>query len=163
LGIAVARLSQNLLLRLAAPFGGWLVAILLHSLFNALLSMQNGAIALLALCVSWTTWLLVLALVLVAISRDRARIREYLKDEVAAGILSPAQYRVASSAFSASITRLGAFGSGHYWDTRRFYQVCAELAQKKEQLQRFGNERGNTAEVEKLRAELGRLAPVAHA
>jgi len=43
--------------------------------------------------------------------------------------------------------------------TSRFYQVCGELAHKKEQLAKIGDEGGNTAIIAKLRAELQRLAP----
>jgi hypothetical protein len=44
--------------------------------------------------------------------------------------------------------------------TSRFYQVCGELAHKKEQLIKL-DERGNTRIIEQLRSELVALAPVA--
>ena len=42
-----------------------------------------------------------------------------------------------------------------WWRTRRFYQQCAELAYKKHQLHKMGNEGGNVAIVERLRIDLG--------
>jgi hypothetical protein len=45
--------------------------------------------------------------------------------------------------------------------TARFYQVCGELAHKKEQLKKLGDENGNTVIIEKLRTELAALAPQA--
>jgi len=45
--------------------------------------------------------------------------------------------------------------------TSRFYQVVGELAHKKEQLRNHGEESGNSALVQKYRAELSRLAPKA--
>ena len=41
----------------------------------------------------------------------------------------------------------------------RFYQVCGELAHKKEQLSNLGDEHGNTAIIQALRSELLTLAP----
>jgi hypothetical protein len=161
IGIALARLNKRWWLWLVAPFLGWLGAVVLHGTYNALVSSESGAGLLLALCVSWTGWLTILALLLWAITRERARMRLYLRDEVERGAITPAQYEVACSAFTRSMARFGSIGSGAFWQTRRFYQVCAELAQKKEQLQKYGDERGNAAAVEKLRAELTQLAAVA--
>jgi RsiW-degrading membrane proteinase PrsW (M82 family) len=163
LGIAFARLNPNVGIKILAPFGGWLIAVVLHAAFNALLSAENGGAVLLALCVSWLGWLAIFGIMLRAIAGERARAKKFLQDEVQQGVISPAQYRVATAALAPTFTRLGALGSGHFWDTRRFYQVCGELAQKKEQLAKFGDERGNTLLVEKLRAELARLAPLARA
>ncbi len=161
IGIAVARLNTNWFIKIAVMFIGWLMAVALHGTYNALVSTENGAGFIVALCVSWTGWLTVLAVLFWAITRDRARMRLFLRDEVERGAISPAQYEVACSAFTRSMARFGSVGSGSFWQTRRFYQVCAELAQKKEQLQKYGDERGNRAAVEKLRAELAHLASVA--
>ncbi len=161
IGIAFGRLSKKWAVWLCAPILGWMLAVILHGTFNALISSESGAGVILALCVSWLSWLTVLALVLWAITRDRARMRLYLRDEVARGAMTSEQYEVACSAFTRSMARFGAIGSGSFWQTRRFYQVCAELAQKKEQLEKFGGERGNADKIEKLRAELAKLTAVA--
>lgn len=163
IGIAVARLNKPLWIKVLAPIGGWACAVILHGTFNGLLSTASGAGALLALCTSWVGWLAVFAIIVWAIAGERARARRFLQEEVERGVMTPAQFRIATSALAPTFTRLGALGSGHFWDTRRFYQVCGELAQKKEQLEKFGEERGNAAQIEALRAELGRLAMVARA
>lgn len=163
IGIAAARLNKRWALWLIAPFLGWLMAVILHGTYNALVSTESGAGFLLALCLSWTGWLTILALVMWAVTRDRARMRLYLREEVERGAITPAQYAVACSAFTRSMARFGSIGSGSFWQTRRFYQVCAELAQKKEQLAKFGDERGNAKAVETLRAEMTQLAVVAKA
>lgn len=162
-GVALARLGRTPLIKLAAPLGGLVLAIVLHATYNAMLATSSGGGLIFALCLSWFGWLVVLALVLFAIARDRTRARRYLADEVARGSLTRAQYRIASSALSGTFARLGALGSGHYWATRRFYQLCGELAQKKEQLEKYGEERGNAAAVASLRAEMTKLSSVAHA
>ncbi len=162
IGIAVARLNKNVGVKILAPFGGWLIAVILHGTYNGLLSTAN-ALALAAFCVSWIGWVAIFAIIIWAIRRERARAKKFLYDEVERGIISPAQYRIATSALAPTFTRLGAIGSKHFWDTRRFYQVCGELAQKKEQLEKFGEERGNAKIIETLRAELQNLAHVARA
>lgn len=163
IGVAVARLNPNILVKIFAPIGGWACAVLFHAVYNGLLSTASGAGALLAFCVSWVGWIAVFGIVVWSITQERNRARIYLADEVTQGTISPAQFQVATSAFRPTMTRLNAVGSGHYWDTRRFYQVCGELAQKKEQLAKYGEERGNAGRVETLRAELTRLAAVARA
>jgi hypothetical protein len=161
IGLAVARLNPNLLVKITAPILGWAVAVILHGVYNGLLSTAEGGVTLLAFCVSWVGWIAVFAIILWAIRGERARNRKYLADEVNAGILSRRQYELAGSALSPTFTRFSALGSGRYWDTRRFFQVCGELAQKKEQLHKYGEERGNPKRIETLRAELERLAPIA--
>jgi RsiW-degrading membrane proteinase PrsW (M82 family) len=163
IGIAVGRLKKNIPIKLLAPFVGWSIAVILHGTFNGLLAVQSGAGAVLALCISWINWLAVAAIILWAIGRERARAKKFLLEEVQQGFMSPAQYRIATSAIAPTFTRLGALGSGHFWDTRRFYQVCGELAQKKEQLEKFGDEQGNAAAVKALQAELASLATVVRA
>jgi hypothetical protein len=58
---------------------------------------------------------------------------------------------------------LAALTSGTFRSTSRFYQVLGELAHKKEQRSRVGEEKGNTQIIEKLRGELMQLAPQAKA
>jgi hypothetical protein len=49
--------------------------------------------------------------------------------------------------------------TGKFMATGRFYQVCGELAHKKQQLLKVGDESGNNAIVQRYRAELAQLAP----
>jgi len=53
--------------------------------------------------------------------------------------------------------------SGTFRATSRFYQVCGELAHKKEQLAKLGDEGGYMQIIEQLRKELVQLAPQAKA
>ena len=96
--------------------------------------------------------------VLWAINRERSYIRSYLKEELDLGLITPIQYRTASSARSQSGARLAALFSGRYRQTASFYQACAELAHKKNQLLQLGDEGGNADIIDDLRMELGRLS-----
>ena len=56
---------------------------------------------------------------------------------------------------------MAALSGGAYRATDHFYQYLGELAHKKEQLTKFGDERGNAAIIEKLRGNITSLAPQA--
>jgi hypothetical protein len=96
------------------------------------------------------------------IRREQGLLKKQLREEVGKGLLSPAQYSTALSFFQFS-ARMAALSSGTLMSTARFYQVCGELAHKKEQLEKFGDEKGNMRIIQNLRAEMQRLAPQAKA
>jgi hypothetical protein len=96
-----------------------------------------------------------------ALWRESACLKRQLEDEVQAGRMSGDQYRTAGSALAQFGAATSALFQGRYACTIRFYQVCGELAHKKEQLARLGEEGGNRARIEQLQAELASLAPQA--
>ncbi len=163
MGIAIARLNTNLLIRLAAPVAGWALAVILHGTFNGLLSTQNGAGVLLALCISWVGWLAVFAIVIWAIAgetRSRPHIpagRGGTRHPFARPI-PHRHFRARGDAHAFCRVGLGAFlGNPSLLSTLR--GTCT----KKGTLQKYGQERGNAVEIERLRAELSQLASVARA
>jgi hypothetical protein len=89
-------------------------------------------------------------------------LKKYLLEEVTNGSMSQAQFNSAVSFFQFG-ARFAALGSGSLRATSRFYQVCGELAHKKNQLAKFGDEKGNQEIINKLQAELKLLAPQAKA
>jgi hypothetical protein len=89
---------------------------------------------------------------------ERNLLKKHLREEVASGRMTQQQYNTAASFFQAN-AHLSALTSGTFLPTTRFYQVCGELAHKKEQLAKLGDESGNTAIIENLRSELVQLAP----
>ncbi len=149
IGLAVARLRRGWAIKLAAPFLGWCVAVFLHALHNGMATFLGGSFGLggllATLLVDWTGWAAAFGIVIWAIFRERRWMRDYLREEVALGIISPEQYLVASS-IRAQI------GLGLRGRTQRdFYTTCAELVHKKHQLQTLGEERGNSERIAKLR------------
>lgn len=164
IGLAVARLSRNVALKVVAPLAGFALAMFAHSLHNTIAELLPGLEGLAAtVMVDWTGWLGMGAFILWALFREKKWITQELSEEVTLGIISAAQYRVACSAWAQTFTRLGALFSGHFWPTRRFYQLTAELAHKKHQRRTMGEEGGNSLIIERLRAELARLSPSARA
>lgn len=160
IGLAVSRLSRSFFVRWTAPPFGWCLALGFHGLHNTLatLSEQTPALGGLMLLVDWSGWLAMSLLIFILIRREGRLVGTHLKEELDAGRLSPEQYRTASSSWARTGARLRAVFKGRMGATRRFYQVCGELAHKKEQLARLGDEGCNTALVEKLRAELAGLS-----
>ena len=78
------------------------------------------------------------------------------------GAISQKQYTTAISFFQTN-AHLSALTSGSFGKTKRFYQVLGELAHKKEQLHKVGNETDNMKIIEQYRTELTQLAPLAKA
>jgi RsiW-degrading membrane proteinase PrsW (M82 family) len=159
IGLAVARMSPALTVKLVAPLAGLGLSILTHSLHNSLLTFLSGIAGLAsAVLVAWTGWLLMAAFILFLLLRERSWMQTYLRDEVPLQTITLGQYQAACSFLGQAQARLAALLSGQYQATARFYQVCGELSHKKRQLATLGDEDGNGWQVEVLRAELGRLS-----
>jgi RsiW-degrading membrane proteinase PrsW (M82 family) len=162
IGLAAARLNKSAWIKFFGPLIGLFVAILSHSVHNTLASFLSGLGGFaLGTLIDWAGWFGMFLVILWAIYRVQQRIKHYLKEEVRTGLISRYQYRIASSAWKQSVARLSAVFSRRYRLTARFYQLCAELAHKKYQLYKFGDERGNIRHIEHIRNEIAKIAPQA--
>ncbi len=163
IGLAMTRLTRKTSIKIIAPIVGWFIGVTIHGLHNTMavvLGMYLGLGGLVAtIIVDWISWLIMLGIIIWAIFREKQWIKTYLQEEVEAGIISQDQFKKACSSWAQTATRMRAMFSKHYKPTRRFYQVCSELSQKKHQFHIFGEEKNNSAIIEKLRAELTQLAP----
>lgn len=155
IGFAVARLQRSWPVKLIAPLAGWGVAVFLHALHNTMAVFVAETLGLAGLAatlmVDWISWVVVFAIVIGEILRERNWMRVYLREEVERGTISAEQYRIATSIRGQFLARMGGKAS---W---QFYETCAELAQKKHQLETLGEERDNTARIAALRAQLASL------
>ncbi len=155
IGLAIARMDKRVPVKLIAAPAGYALAVATHAFHNALGTAIGGfegfAIGSLT---DWSGWIAMLIFIILMIARERGLLQRQLLDEVGSGVISAAQYHKALSPLTLSTALLtgGAPAS-------RFYRTCGELAHKKEQLARFGDEGGNVARVESLRAELAALSP----
>lgn len=163
IGLAIARLSRNVLVVIIAPIIGWVLAVATHMLHNSMAVFLGEAFGLgglvATLLVDWLSWIIMFAIVIWAISRERRWITTHLAEEVAQGTITQRQFEIARSSWAQVWARLKALFGGRYGATRQFYHLCAELAQKKHQLSTMGDEYGNRAIVEKLRTQLHTLSP----
>ncbi len=160
IGLAVARLNRNPLVKIGAPLIGLSVSIFTHSLHNSLLTFLSGYAGLAAaMFVAWTGWLGMFLFIILLIYREKTWLAEYLREEVERKTITPEQYRAVCSPFGQTQARLLALTSGHYWARMRFYQLCGELSHKKRQLAAMGDENGNRQRIEELRAQLSGISP----
>jgi RsiW-degrading membrane proteinase PrsW (M82 family) len=162
IGFALSRLNRDLFAKLLFPLIGLAAAIFAHSVHNTLSHFLSGfgGLAVTALN-DWAGWLIMLGFVFWALYREQRWIISQLREEVTLGVITPAQYRVACSAWAQSSARFGALFSGRFAATNRFYQATAELAYKKQQTAMFGDEGGNHLIIQRLRAELQKLSSIA--
>ena len=163
IGFAVARMNRSCLAQGAAPLMGFGLAMFFHSAHNTLAGipilgdmtcfvgsfLDWSGVFFMFLVIIWATWL------------EQRNLINHLREEVQLGIISAAQYRTTCSAWAQAFARLTSLFSGRFVATSRFYQVCGELAHKKQQLVKVGDESGNSAIIQRYRAELARLAPKA--
>lgn len=163
IGLAAGRLNRNGILKVVYPLVGLGAAMFAHALHNTLSSLLPGLLCVGAILLDWLGMVVMFLVLLWALRREQGWICEHLGEEVRLGVISPAQYEVACSAWMQTGVRFGALFSSAYGATNRFYQVTAELAHKKQQRAQLGEEGGNTAIIEQLRGELARLAPLARA
>lgn len=162
IGLAVARLSSRRSLRFGAVLLGWIGSVAMHMLHNSIsgLLLALGGLTLSTLF-DWSGWLLMFVFVLWALSEEGSIVRAQLREEVSLGIISLAQYHTACSTWRRDTARLTARAVGTFALTDRFYQVCSEIALKKQEFVTLDEHHGEALIIEQLRTELARLAPSA--
>lgn len=166
IGLAVSRLSRNTLIKIVAVPAGYIVAVMAHAFHNTFSSVVTGVVGqggfFIGLLADYFGYAIMIAFIVWMIVRERNILKTQLVEEVNNGLVSAKQYNTAISFFQTGV-HLSALTSGSFRATSRFYQVLGELAHKKEQLAKMGDERGNTQIIQRLRAELTQLAPLAKA
>jgi protease PrsW len=161
IGLAITRMTRNILVKILAVPAGYALAVLSHAFHNTFSGLIGGFEGLLAgTFVDYLGYAIMLGFIIWVISHERNILKRHLREEVEKGYISAGQYNSAVSFFQFG-AYFSALTSGSFIKTSRFYQVCGELAHKKEQLAKVGEERGNTRIIEQLRSELVALAPVA--
>ena len=161
IGLAIARMSRNTLVKILAVPTGYFTAVILHAFHNTFSGLIGGFEGLLAgTVVDYLGYAFMLAFIIWVIIHERNILKRNLSEEVEKGYISQKQY-ISALSFVQTNAYLAALTSGSFLKTARFYQVCGELAHKKEQRTKLGEERGNSRIIEQLRTELVALAPVA--
>lgn len=163
IGLAIARMNRNLLVKIIAVPAGFTVAVLAHAFHNTFSSVVGGSGGFfLGILADYVGYAFMLGFIIWMIFNERNILKKHLIEEVSNGSISQRQYNTAISFFQTN-AHLAALGSGSYRSTSRFYQVLGELAHKKEQLAKVGEEGGNTGIIHQLRTEMVQLAPLAKA
>lgn len=160
IGFAIARVNKNALLKFIAPLGGLIAAILVHSFHNTFGSIVgSGGLDSLGLTIlaDMLGYSMMVGVIIWVIVHERNIVKKQLAQEVSNGLISQAQYQKVLSPLT--LTTAGFSGRA----TSKFYLLLGELAHKKEQFEKHGDEDGNTVIIEKLRTELASLASQAKA
>lgn len=159
LGIAIARMTTNPLLRVLAPIGGWATAVFLHFLHNAAVS-SGSLLCFVALLFDWGGVLLTLLIIVWALVQERNWLKTYLAEEVALGLLTTRQYETAVSGRRRNQHRmqlLGARGLAGLRMASHFYHKCSKLAYKKHHYALFKDEE-SAQMIQRLRGEIATLS-----
>jgi RsiW-degrading membrane proteinase PrsW (M82 family) len=152
IGFGFARYMHNPLNKSLVIAAGLLAAITGHLIHNGSLVLLEATESSEPLLIGLINYLFLgfmgIVLWFVAGWNGRRLMKNYLKDEVPQ-FLSEADYQVVSGQKRSKMTR-----QRH----RVLTQAAAELAQKKFQFQKMGEEGGNSAEIEQMRQELRRVS-----
>lgn len=154
IGLAVARLTHSGIIKFVAPVLGFGVALFTHAFHNTFATMLGGFSGLaIGTAIDWTGWSFMFIFILWALSNERKLLKLHLQETYQLGLITAPQYHTAISAWKQTSARLRALSSGQYQATRRFYKVLGELAHKKSQYHKLGNEQNNVEIIQKYRAE----------
>ena len=158
IGFAISRMRSSGLIKYLAPLIGFSIAMFTHAFHNGLASLLSGLGGLaFGSLLDWIGLFFMFLFILWAVSNDRKLLKKHLQEEYKLELITAPQYHTAISAGKQTSARMRALSSGKYKSTKRFYQVCGELAHKKEQFHKLGNETNNMEIIEKYRVELGVL------
>lgn len=153
IGFGLARYARSVWRQLFVISGGLLLAIVGHVIHNGaalLVEVTNGSSLGIALLNYGLLGGIMILLWFVAGMVDRARLQQYLRDEVPL-IIPPAVYGAICDRHNH--TKLAVLGLSTT-QQKALLQLASELAQKKLQLIKMGNEGGNYQEIQHLRLAL---------
>lgn len=153
IGFGVARTSRNMVVRLIAPLLGFGMATFVHAFHNSISGFIGGFGGfLIGLATDWLCFVLIFLTLMGLIYNEYRVMKRQLTGEVTSGLISELQYQKALIPLTLSVA--GFRGR----DTLCFYRLLGKLANKKEQLEKFGEEGGNTHIIRLLRKEVAALA-----
>lgn len=165
MGLALARANRSMFVKILAVLGGWFLAMFTHSVHNTLAAFTSleNLTCFIGLFLDWLGVFFMFGMLIWAGWMEQRNIARYLKEEVQMGLMDARHYSTAISAWRQAFARLSSLFRGNYRATSRFYQVVGELAHKKQQLAKLGEEGGNSVIIRRYREELARLSPNAQA
>lgn len=159
IGLAISRLTRSTFWKYTAPILGFSAAVFTHSLHNLISSIYPSIqTCLFGMAVDWSGWIAMFAFVVYTVTRERHVLEKFLREEVALGTLTEAQYRQTLSFTHRTFDPLVKIFQGQYFLVRRFYQLCGELAHKKAQHQQVEDDINYQKWIEAYRSELSQIS-----
>ena len=161
IGLALARMNRSTIVKILAPLGGIFLAIFTHALHNTLapLLAYNGTTRslLIASQIDWMGWGLMLIFIIFMIYHEKNLLQLHLKEEIEYNIITPNQYKIILSHSSRNMLRMQLITTnvkGGLRALNKLNQQAGELAHKKHQYLKFGNENGNLETIQAIRKEI---------
>jgi len=151
--LGYARFRKRISLRWLVFLLGLGTAVFIHTLHNALVTNQQAC--LLSLLTDWSGVLALVVTVILCWRYERHITTRYLNEEVSLGTITQAQYEALSR-----VRRIAARGRSQKKTNqqqqiqRSIDQIATELAFKKHQVARMGDEGGNNRIIDELRSQL---------
>jgi RsiW-degrading membrane proteinase PrsW (M82 family) len=163
LGLALACITPNRLVKVGAPIAGLLLGITAHSVHNA--GVTLGATmclpCLIALFFDWGGVLFLLAIIVWTSLREKQWIITFLADEIERGTMSKEDYAVVCSYIKRVEERMNALASGdlkRWWNLGRYYLLATKLAFNKYRLSHFGKDEDIQARIVSLRKKVAEMS-----
>lgn len=166
IGFGLARESENKFVRFTAPFAGYMLAVVLHAIWNGSATLstelgEGGAALFFCMLPVWLLFVLTFFIIVISLVRRRGRIiRDYLMDEVALGNITQDELDMIASAFGLLRARSRHGGTGV-----KFVRAAARLALSKWHVTRAQKLKSSTvsmdfivplrARIRELKAQMG--------
>jgi RsiW-degrading membrane proteinase PrsW (M82 family) len=132
IGLGLARQSSNIALKVVTPVVGLLLAIFMHSLWNASAVFGGGLIFLLIyIVVMVPAFFIILVVISLALRREGQVVREFLVLDLERGLLTQEEYKQLGSIvgrMGSSFNALSKRGVKGWRERMRFNQLASELA-----------------------------------
>ncbi|MCX8063468.1 MAG: PrsW family intramembrane metalloprotease [Anaerolineales bacterium] len=159
IGLAISRLTRSTFWKYTAPTLGFSAAVFTHSLHNLISSIYPSIqTCLLGIVVDWSGWIAMFSFVVYTILRERHLLEKYLREEIALGTLTEAQFNRTLSFTHRTFDPLIKLFQGQNTIVRRFYQLCGELAHKKAQHTQIEDDLNYQKWIEAYRSELSQIS-----
>jgi RsiW-degrading membrane proteinase PrsW (M82 family) len=128
IGCGITREAHRLDLKIAAPIIGYLGAMLLHGVWNALASLDGGTFYTAYLVFEMPLFIGLICLIAYLVRREGRILKETLAPEVERGLITPQQLEITISVFRRTGWVASAFGQAPLFNRRRqFLRAVAKL------------------------------------
>ena len=119
IGLAIGRMTRNVLVKLIAVPTGYAIAVVAHAFHNTFSGLIGGVQGLLAgTFVDYLGYAVMLIFIIWMIVYERNMVKKHLHDELTSGLISPKQYQSATSFFQTN-AHISALTSGTFRSTAR--------------------------------------------
>jgi RsiW-degrading membrane proteinase PrsW (M82 family) len=161
IGFGIARMNKSALAKLSAPLGGLFLAIFTHSLHNTLapLLAYQGTFGglIFASTIDWLGWGLMLLFIIILINKEKKLLQIHLQEEVKYNLITKNQLNMILSYSARIMLRMRILGSdlpGGIKALKTLNQQAGELAHKKNQFLKLGNESQNIEIIQGIRKKM---------